>query len=210
MVIASRNRGKVEEFARLLRPTGWRTLPLDEAANGAGVRWVEDGATYTANAEIKAVAVANATGQPALGDDSGIEIPALGGWPGLRTARWLGEGASAAELRRGLLARVAALPEGARSAVFVCALSLAEPVPGEPPRVTTVEARLDGQILTEERGTGGFGYDPVFVPQGLGRTMAEMSEEEKDARSHRGLAVALLLLRLGLPTPPSATSVDPA
>lgn len=196
MVLASRNPGKLAEFQRLLAPGGWWLRSLDEVPGGPGVGWEETAPTYLGNALLKAEKVAAGTFLPALGDDSGIEVLALGRWPGLRTARWLGEGATPAELREGLRARVAELPPDRRQAEFVCALALVVPRPGGDHFRVTVEERLGGTLLASPRGSGGFGYDPIFVPGGDERTMAEMPGEEKDRRSHRGLAVARLLNRL--------------
>lgn len=193
VVVASRNPGKAAELRRLLRVLPWRLLELDQAPGGHEISWVEDGATYLENAAIKVRAVCAVTGLPALADDSGIEVPALGGWPGIHTARWLGEGASSTELLQGLIQRIASLPAESRRATFVCALALALPSPGNEPSLIVTEARLDGTLVTEPRGRRGFGYDPIFVPQGEQRTMAEVSQAHKDEISHRALAARRLL-----------------
>jgi XTP/dITP diphosphohydrolase len=193
VVVASRNRGKVAELRRLLRPARWRLLELDQAPGGAELHWVEDGSSYLGNAAIKARAACAATELPSLGDDSGIEVGALGGWPGLLTARWLGEDATPAELLEGLASRVAQLPTEQRRGSFVCALVLAVPVPDQEPRLIMAEGRLEGVLLSRPRGERGFGYDPIFVPGGEQRTMAEMSQARKDEISHRGRAARRLL-----------------
>ncbi|MGA9774633.1 MAG: non-canonical purine NTP pyrophosphatase [Candidatus Dormiibacterota bacterium] len=198
LVVASRNPDKVAEFSRLLAPGGWEVVALDDARGGREATWEEDSPTYVGNAIIKAAAAAAATGLPALGDDSGVEVLALGGWPGLRTARWLGGDASASQLREAMQVEVAKLPQDRRQAAFVCALALVLPQAGGQPRTITVEARLEGSLLAAPRGGGGFGYDPIFVPRGETRTMAEMPPGEKDRRSHRGLAVAQLLRALAV------------
>lgn len=197
VVVATRNRGKLGELRRLLRPVPWRLLDLDQAPGGHEVGWEENGATYRDNASLKARAVCRATGLPSLGDDSGVEVEALGGWPGIQTARWMGEGVAEAELLRGLSERVATLPAGERRGSFVCALVLAVPgLEGEPVLFAT-EGRLGGSLLVEPRGRRGFGYDPIFVPDGEQRTMAEMTEAHKDAVSHRGRAARQLLAMVG-------------
>ncbi len=201
LVVASRNPGKVGEFRRLLDPVGWRLLSLDEAPQGSSTSWEEDEETYLGNALVKAVAAATSTRLPALGDDSGVEVQALGGWPGLRTARWLGEGATAAQLREGLQRRVADLAQDERRAAFVCALALAVPTADGALRTFTSEARVEGSLLPVPRGRAGFGYDPIFVPAGETRTMAELNPEEKDFHSHRGLAVRQLLKALEAAAP---------
>ena len=196
VVVASRNRGKAAELRRLLRAVPWRLLELDQAPGGHEIEWVEDGATFLENAIIKARAVCASTGLPALADDSGIEVPALAGWPGIQTARWMGEGATPGQLLRGLTERIASLPEASRRASFVCALALALPVPGSEASLIVTESRLDGTLVTEPRGRGGFGYDPIFIPQGDQRTMAEMSQAHKDEISHRAMAARQLLAKL--------------
>ena len=201
LVVASRNPGKVGEFRRLLDPVGWRLLSLDEAPQGSSTSWEEDEETYLGNALVKAVAAATSTRLPALGDDSGVEVQALGGWPGLRTARWLGEGATAAQLREGLQRRVADLAQDERRAAFVCALALAVPTADGALRTFTSEARVEGSLLPVPRGRAGFGYDPIFVPAGETRTMAELNPEEKDFHSHRGRAVRQLLKALEAAAP---------
>jgi len=193
VVVATRNRGKLGELRRLLRPLPWRLLDLDQAPGGAQVKWEETGASYRDNAVIKARAVCLATGLPSLGDDSGVEVRALGGWPGIHTARWMGEGVAEDELLRGLADRIAALPAKERQGTFVCALALAAPATKGQPILFVTEARVGGSLLAEPRGRRGFGYDPIFVPEGEQRTMAEMSQAHKDEISHRGRAARQLL-----------------
>jgi XTP/dITP diphosphohydrolase len=189
----------VNELRRLLRAVPWRLLDLDLVIGGPGVRWREDGATYSENAAIKARAACAATGLPSLADDSGIEVVALDGWPGIRTARWMGEGVTAEQLMSALAQRIATLAPDQRAAIFVCALALAMPrFPGEPESLIA-EARLDGVLLTQPRGRRGFGYDPIFVPRGETCTMAEMSQSRKDEISHRARAVRKLMSRIGTP-----------
>ncbi|HUY60507.1 MAG TPA: non-canonical purine NTP pyrophosphatase [Candidatus Dormibacteraeota bacterium] len=204
VVVATRNAGKVAEFRRLLGASGWAVLLLDALPGGSAAAWEEDADTYLANATIKALAVAAATGEVALADDSGVELDAFGGWPGVRSARWLGPDASDADRVQAVRARVAALDAGRRGAVFACALALAAPGPGgQPVLLTTAESRVRGRLLPEPRGTAGFGYDPLFVPEGHATTMAELAPAAKDRLSHRGRAVTALLQQLApAPGPP--------
>jgi len=196
VVVASRNPGKASELRRLLRAVPWRLLELEQAPGGQDIEWVENGASYRENASIKARAVSAGTGLPSLADDSGIEVPALGGWPGLHTARWMGEGATPMQLLRGLTERIATLPESSRRATFVCALALSVPRSGSAPLLIETESRLEGMLVTEPRGRRGFGYDPIFIPNGEQRTMAEMSQAHKDEISHRAMAAHQLLAKV--------------
>jgi XTP/dITP diphosphohydrolase len=186
----------VAELRRLLRGVPWRLLALDAVARGEEIRWEEDGSTYRENAAIKARAVCSGTGLPSLGDDSGLEVSTLGGWPGIHTARWMGPGMSSDQLLVGLIERVAKLDLSKRAGSFVCALAMA--LPGCQGEIKLIEsqARVEGSLVTEPRGRGGFGYDPIFVPSGEQRTMAELSQTEKDRVSHRGMAVRQLIDRL--------------
>ncbi len=196
MVVASRNRGKVDELRRLLRGVPWRLLDLDQVSGGKAIEWDEEGTTYRENAAIKAIAVCAGTGLASLADDSGIEVRSLGGWPGVHTARWMGPGTSTDQMLAGLVEQLGKVAPGKREASFVCALALA--LPGDHGEVGLIEseARLEGCIVDRPRGRRGFGYDPIFVPHGEGRTMAQMSQAEKDQISHRGQAVRKLLARL--------------
>jgi XTP/dITP diphosphohydrolase len=184
LVLASRNPHKVREFRALLDGVEVVALP-DEAQLPP-----ETGETFEANAVPKASAAARATGRIAFADDSGIEAEALGGAPGVRSARFAGEGASDAD---NLAKLIAEAPPGSPLA-YVCVIALVDPVTGEE---RTFEGRCTGTMAPTPRGTGGFGYDPVFVPDGGdGRTMAELSPAEKDAISHRGRAARALLEHL--------------
>jgi XTP/dITP diphosphohydrolase len=188
VVLASRNPGKLTEFRRLLGGTGWELVPLPEDLPPAP----EDGATYADNAAAKARAAAQATGLPALGDDSGIEVDALGGFPGIRSARWT-KGDGPAELLR----KAAGLPSERRSARMRAAIALAWP----DGRLVLGEGSVEGRLAPAPRGHGGFGYDVIFeLPDG--RTLAEVSDEEKDRIAHRGRAVRALLARLRWPGSP--------
>ena len=182
LVLATRNRHKLEEMRPLLAPHELIALP-------AAVELPpEEGSTFAANAAAKARTAAAATGLPAVGDDSGIEAAALGGAPGVRSARYAGEGASDQENLERLLREV---PADDRRVAYVCALALA----GASGVEATFEGRCDGRLATRPRGDGGFGYDPAFLPRELEgrRTMAELSPDEKAAISHRGRAARALL-----------------
>jgi XTP/dITP diphosphohydrolase len=186
LLLASRNAHKAREFARLLPGHEVDPLPPDV------VLPPEDGDTFAANALPKARAAAAATGRLAFADDSGIEAAALGGAPGVRSARYAGEHASDAENLAKLLKEA---PAGSPLA-YVCALAWVDPATGAE---QVVEARCTGRRADDARGEGGFGYDPAFLPDdgpGDGRTMAELDDAEKDAISHRGRAARLFLERL--------------
>lgn len=185
LVLATGNAGKVREFARLLGDRFARYATLGDLGL---VPPEESGRTYAANARGKALACFGATGLPALADDSGLEVAALSGAPGLHSARYAEDPHARIEkLLRALEEHGARSPE-ARAARFVCVLAFAS---GEGAGcVRTFRGVCEGRILHERRGTGGFGYDPVFLVPELGRTMAELTGEEKDHLSHRGRALA--------------------
>jgi len=180
LVLATRNPAKLAEVRAIL--AGWDVAGLD--------LWPdlplppEDAAAYDENALGKARAVARATGRPALGDDSGLEVAALGGRPGVLSSRYAGEAGDAAANNRKLLAELAAVPAPGRQATFVCVAALAAP----DGREWLERGVVDGVILAAPRGGGGFGYDPLFAPAGDGRTFAEMPPAEKNAISHRARA----------------------
>jgi XTP/dITP diphosphohydrolase len=182
LVLATRNPHKLREFEPLLAPH--RVLPLPDDVELPP----ETGDTFAENATVKARTAAEATGLGAVADDSGIAAAALGGRPGVRSARYAGENATDEENLEKLLREV---PDGDRRVAYVCALAYAEPGG----RVHVVEGRCEGKLASEPRGSGGFGYDPAFVPDDRddGRTMAELTPEEKDAISHRGRAARAFL-----------------
>jgi XTP/dITP diphosphohydrolase len=190
VILASRNEHKLRELAEILPGVELRPLP-------AGVEMPpEDGDSFAANALIKARAALAATGDAAVADDSGIAAVALGGRPGIHSARYAGEDASDEENLAKLLREVAAAGEERRAA-YVCVIALV----GEGGEELTFEGRCEGRLILEPRGEGGFGYDPAFVPDDTGpgdeRTMAELSPDEKHAISHRGRAARLLAAHLG-------------
>ena len=191
MILASRNRHKLRELAEVLRGVELHPLSADVELPS------EDGDSFAANALIKARGAHAATGEPAIADDSGIEAAALGGRPGILSARYAGEGASDEENLAKLLSEVAAAG-GDRRAAYVCAIALVRPGGEE----QVFEGRCEGTLTEAPRGSGGFGYDPAFVPEDTGsedgRTMAELGAEEKNAISHRGRAARLLAAHLGV------------
>jgi XTP/dITP diphosphohydrolase len=187
VVLATRNAHKVAELGQILGGLGLaiELVGLDAYPDVPEV--AETGATFAANALLKAEAVAAATGQPAIADDSGLCVDALNGMPGIFSARWSGGGGDAANLDL-VLAQIAEVPDERRGAAFRCSAVLV--VPGHVGEVAEGEVR--GRLLRERRGTNGFGYDPIFVPDGESRTTAEMDAEEKNALSHRGRAFRAL------------------
>jgi XTP/dITP diphosphohydrolase len=190
-ILATRNQHKVREMAELLPGVDLRPLP-DEVPSPP-----ETGDSFEANALIKARSAHAATGEVTIADDSGIEAAALGGAPGIFSARYAGEGASdGANLEKLLRALDAAGSD--RRAAYVCAIALID----EEGHEYVFEARCEGVLLAEGRGSGGFGYDPAFVPDETGhddqRTFSELPPDEKNAISHRGKAVRMLARHLGL------------
>jgi XTP/dITP diphosphohydrolase len=202
LVVATRNRGKTKEFREAFAALGVEVRDLNETN---GVPEIEEtGATFAENAYIKAKAAAERLGLPVLADDSGLCVDALGGAPGVYSARYAGERASDVDNIAKLLreldasgAKPAPAPGGPASygaGRFVCALALYSPAHGSR---LEAEGSVDGWILSEPRGTGGFGYDPIFWLPEFGRTMAELAPEEKNAVSHRGRALRQLLNQVG-------------
>jgi XTP/dITP diphosphohydrolase len=183
LVLATANPAKVREFHALLDGLGYTILSLEDVP--AVVLPPEGPASYVENARQKARVTATATGLIALGDDSGIEVAALRGRPGPESARYGGPGLADPERVRRLLAEVG--DAGDRRARFRCALALVAPWGEE----ADVEGTVEGRLAAAPRGTGGFGYDPIFLVPELGRTMAELPPHEKHRVSHRGRAAAL-------------------
>jgi XTP/dITP diphosphohydrolase len=193
VVLASRNPHKVDEVRRILADTrsGIELVGLDELAVVVP-EVAETGATFAENALIKAQAVVDATGLPALADDSGLAVDALNGMPGVLSARWAGaHGDDAANLEL-VLAQLSDVPDQRRGASFVAAVALARD--GGTPIL--VEGTVSGRLLFHRQGENGFGYDPIFVPTGYESTTAEMSTQEKDNVSHRGQALRALVTRM--------------
>ncbi len=192
LVLATKNAGKLRELARILGARVTLT-GLEEFADAPDVP--ETGATFEANALLKARAIAKHTGLPSAADDSGLCVDALAGMPGVLSARWAGRhGDDKANLDL-LLAQVADVPDARLTAQFVCAAALV--VPGDPSREVVVTGSLDGRLVRVPRGSGGFGYDPIFLPDGFTQTTAEMTAAAKDAISHRGRAFRALVPYIG-------------
>ncbi|MDF2684034.1 MAG: non-canonical purine pyrophosphatase, RdgB/HAM1 family [Brevibacillus sp.] len=187
VVLATRNQGKVKEFNKLFAELGWEGISL---ANFEGVpEVVEDGDTFEANAIKKAVTISTYLGLPAVGDDSGLEVDALQGRPGVYSARYAGEDATDEENWRKLLQELHTVSDEERSARFRCTLAFVEP--GRDPVITT--GACEGVIAHEPAGTNGFGYDPVFYLPEQGKMMAQLSPDEKNKISHRARAMQHLL-----------------
>ena len=184
LVLATKNSGKVVEFRRLLEELGARNLDvvgLDAFPEIGDIE--ETGTTFEENSLLKARTICNLTGLPALADDSGICVDALGGAPGLYSARYSGQGDAANNAK--LLDALKEVPDADRTAYFICVAAFVRPDGFE----HIEEGRFHGKIAYEVVGSGGFGYDPLFVPDGLNCTSAELSAAEKDAISHRGKAM---------------------
>ena len=184
LIVATRNQGKLKEIRALLAPL---SIVVREVAEFPALpEVVEDGLTFAANAEKKAATIARLTGRLTLADDSGLEVAALGGAPGIHSARYAGVDADDSANNRKLLAAMATIPSRERGAAFVCVMALCDPVGS----CRTFAGRLEGAIISEARGTEGFGYDPLFVVAGQERTLAEIPLDEKNRISHRAQALA--------------------
>ena len=198
IVVATRNTGKLREFQTLLRPFDYDIRGLADFTDDTGnVEIEESGSTFAENARLKAVGYSMLVPCPVIADDSGLEVAALGGRPGIHSARYAGPDASDADRINKLLGELESCG-GGRDARFVCALALARN--GEV--VAQAEESCYGLIISEARGTKGFGYDPVFLFPELGKTFAELDESEKNRLSHRAHAVAALqtLIQSIIPT----------
>ncbi|MGG1515732.1 non-canonical purine NTP pyrophosphatase [Paenibacillus oryzisoli] len=205
VVIATRNEGKVKEFAKLFGDKGYKVRSLADYTDLPEI--VESGATFAENARIKAQTISAHLHVPVLADDSGLCVRALDGKPGVYSARFAGDQATDAQNNEQLLRALKELanrelhlvpaegehPELLSPAAFVCALSLVDPVANE---VIETEDEFQGYIIGEHRGESGFGYDPIFYIPELGRTMAELSIEEKNELSHRAKALRSFLNQL--------------
>lgn len=183
LLIATHNKGKVVEYADILQDDRIDWLTLDEAGVTHDIE--ETGETFFENAVLKASAYAQHTGLLTLADDSGLEVDALGGMPGVKTARYGGPGLSAAERYQLLLQALSGVPEGERTARFRCVIALAGP---DGNILGTAEGVCEGEIALEPRGEAGFGYDPVFFLPERGLTMAQLPATEKQRISHRARA----------------------
>ena len=200
LLVASGNAGKVREFGELFAPLGWACASLQTLAAERGVTIPEPeetGRTFRANACLKASAYSLAARLWTLADDSGLEIDALGGGPGVHSARWaakhgVSDAASGKDASNNclVLEQLRDVPDGRRTGRFVCVLALADPAGRV---VLTARGSVEGEILRSRRGTGGFGYDPMFLIPRLGKTTAELTPDEKHAVSHRGGATRAIV-----------------
>ncbi len=193
IIFATGNAGKMKEIRMILADLGAEILSMKEA--GISLDIVEDGSSYEANALIKARAVAaceEAQGAVVMADDSGLEVDQLNGEPGIYSARYLGEDTPYSIKNANLIERLNGVPDEKRTARFVCAIAAVLPDGEE----LAVRAAVEGRIGYEEKGSHGFGYDPIFFVPEFGRTTAELTEEEKNKISHRGQALRLMKAEL--------------
>jgi XTP/dITP diphosphohydrolase len=184
LLVATRNKGKLKELHELLRDLSIDLRSLDDFPRVVDI--AETGATFIGNATLKAIGYATETHLVAIADDSGLEVEALGGSPGVFSARYAGEGASDSERITKLLAALLGVPTHQRAARFVSALVIAN---AEGQILNVSVGKCEGKISLEPCGSGGFGYDPVFIPNGYEKTFAELSPEIKNQISHRGIAL---------------------
>lgn len=184
IVLATGNAGKIREFSEMLGPLGFEFVPQSQF----GIDPPEEtGTTFEDNALLKARHAAARSGLPAMADDSGLEVDALGGAPGVRSARYAGEAAGDLANLQKLLQAMHDIPDGSRTARFRCVIALVRDADDASPLIG--RGRWEGAILRTPRGHGGFGYDPVFAPDGGTRSVAELLAAEKHAQSHRGAAL---------------------
>jgi XTP/dITP diphosphohydrolase len=189
ILVATMNAGKLREYERLLVDVpGVELETMESLPNPIDV--VEDRATFLGNALKKATEIANVAGIACLADDSGLEVDALGGRPGVHSARYSGDGATDARNNEKLLQEMTQVPEAARTARFRCAIAI---VDGDGRELATAEGTCEGRIGREPKGIHGFGYDPLFVPHGYTRTMAELGPDTKNEISHRADAARKLV-----------------
>ena len=184
VVFASHNKGKIHEVQEILAPYGFEIEPIP--ADFPEIE--EDGTSFEENAKIKARAVCQATGLPAVADDSGLSVDALDGFPGIHSARWAGPDADAHDRNQLLLEKLLSVPESQRGAEFVCVAACVFP----DGREMAVRGQCRGTILSEEHGTGGFGYDPIFCVPEYGCTFGELASDVKNSISHRARAFTAL------------------
>lgn len=185
VVIATKNKGKAKDFEAIFGPLGFEVVTLFDVAPDLDIE--ETGTTFEENAILKAETVANMLGKIVIADDSGLQIDALNGEPGVYSARYAGDHDDEANIQKALK-NLEGIREEDRTARFCCALAIA----GPNQETTTVFGTCEGLILTEKRGTNGFGYDPIFFVPQLNKAMAELTPAEKGAISHRGNAIRLL------------------
>lgn len=186
IIFATGNEDKMREIRAILADLGMEILSMKEAGIKSDI--VEDGATFEENAEIKARAIAGRCRDIVLADDSGLEIDALDGEPGIYSARYMGEDTSYRVKNKNLIDRLEGIPDEERTARFVCAIAAVFPDGSS----EVVRGTIEGRIGYEERGRNGFGYDPIFIAPEYGCTTAELSEEQKNRISHRGKALEMM------------------
>lgn len=191
LLLATSNRGKLVELRALLGDLPVQLVSSATVLPGRPAP-LEDGVTFKDNALIKAKSAAEAALMVTLAEDSGLEVDAIGGRPGVRSARFAKEGATDAENNAVLLKALEEIEDEQRTARFRCVAVLFDPWSDTEPREVTAEGRCEGMIARKSTGAGGFGYDPLFIVKGYGRTMAELTEEEKNGISHRARAIAAL------------------
>lgn len=189
-LIATNNAHKLEEIRRILAPYSIEAMSLKEA--GITSNPEENGSTFEENARIKAVAAMKASGMPAVADDTGLMVDALNGAPGVYSARYAGENATDRDRVNKLLYEMRDVPEGKRTARFVCVVCCAFP----DGKIISVRGECEGSIAFEPQGTGGFGYDPIFIEKSTGRSFASLAGEEKNRLSHRGKALEAFVREL--------------
>lgn len=190
IIFATGNAGKMREIRMILADLGMEVLSMKEA--GISMDIEENGTTFEENARIKAQAIAALCGDIVLADDSGLEIDALNGEPGVYSARYLGEDVSYCIKNQNLLDRLQGVPEEERTARFVCAIAAVLP----DGTILETKAAMEGRIGYEERGENGFGYDPIFMLPEYGKSTAEIPAEEKNRLSHRGKALRMMKEKL--------------
>jgi XTP/dITP diphosphohydrolase len=194
LVLATRNAHKLIELRRILLDAGLEIELVGTDAFPDLPEIAETESTFAGNALLKARVTAQHTGLAAVADDSGLCVDALNGMPGVLSARWSGRGATDASNLQLVLDQLADVPEDRRGANFACAAAMVIPAPdGGIEREFVVEGMVEGMLVREPRGENGFGYDPVFVPQGFTQTTSQMSPDDKDAISHRGIALRALV-----------------
>lgn len=185
---ATKNAGKIKEIEKITKQYGMTVVSRDDAGVDPGLEIEENGSTFAENSLIKAKAVAELCGMPAVADDSGLMVDALQGAPGVRSARFAGEHGNDAKNNEKLLALMKDVPDEKRGAKFVCAVTLVFP----DGKVISAEGECRGKIAREPKGSGGFGYDPLFVPDGYDKTFAELGADVKNRISHRSRALMRL------------------
>jgi XTP/dITP diphosphohydrolase len=185
---ATKNAGKIKEIEKITKQYGMTVVSRDDAGVDPDLEIEENGSTFAENSLIKAKAVAELCGMPAVADDSGLMVDALQGAPGVRSARFAGEHGNDAKNNEKLLALMEDVPDEKRGAKFVCAVTLVFP----DGKVISAEGECRGRIAREPKGSGGFGYDPLFVPDGYDKTFAELGADVKNKISHRSRALMRL------------------